>query len=76
MFKEWSEEYGNTFNFRILFQNRFFTMEPEHYKAILATQFDNFEKGPEFQDILRTVLGIGVFNSDGEMWKYVVSFLY
>ncbi|TFK35037.1 cytochrome P450 monooxygenase pc-3 [Crucibulum laeve] len=70
MFVEWAQKYGNIFNFKILFENRFFTCEPEHIKAILATQFDNFEKGPQFQEQMKAVLGTGVFNSDGEMWKF------
>ncbi|KAG6861420.1 hypothetical protein C0995_000260 [Termitomyces sp. Mi166 len=47
-----------------------FTFEPDHVKAILATQFDNFEKGPIFRSQFTTLLGTGVFNSDGEMWKF------
>ncbi|KAH9483141.1 Cytochrome P450 monooxygenase 75 [Psilocybe cubensis] len=70
MFVEWSEKYGHTWNLRVLFENRFFTTEPEYIKAILATQFENFEKGPLFNDQMRSVLGTGVFNSDGEMWKF------
>ncbi|PPQ86761.1 hypothetical protein CVT25_012406 [Psilocybe cyanescens] len=69
MFVEWSEKYGNTWNLRILFENRFFTTEPEYIKAILATQFDNFEKGPHFNDQMRSVLGTGVFNSDGQFHR-------
>ncbi|KAF8164824.1 cytochrome P450 monooxygenase pc-3 [Crassisporium funariophilum] len=60
MFFECSEEYGNTYNFRTLFENR----------AILATQFDSYEKGPLFKDQMQSLLGTGVFNSDGEMWKF------
>ncbi|GLB33366.1 putative cytochrome p450 [Lyophyllum shimeji] len=69
-FEEWSKTYGNTFNLRILFENRFFTAEPDYIKAILATQFDIFEKGPVFDLQTRSFLGTGVFNSDGEMWKF------
>ncbi|KAJ2930675.1 hypothetical protein H1R20_g6407, partial [Candolleomyces eurysporus] len=57
-------------NFRILYEDRFFTTEPDHIKAILATQFESFEKGPVFQHQMKGLLGAGVFNSDGEMWKF------
>ncbi|KAG6830203.1 hypothetical protein H0H92_001790 [Tricholoma furcatifolium] len=57
-FDDWSQKYGNTFNLRVLFEDRIFTAEPDYIKAILSTQFDAFEKGT------------GVFNSDGEMWKF------
>jgi hypothetical protein len=36
---------------------------------MLATQFDNFEKGLVFEKQMDSILGTGVFNSDGEMWK-------
>ncbi|KAI6099104.1 cytochrome P450 [Pisolithus sp. B1] len=38
-------EYGPIINFRIMFEDKIFTTEPEHIKAILATQFNSFEKG-------------------------------
>ncbi len=74
---------------------QYFTTEPEHIKAILATQFDSYEKGksfsvfwrprpglalmgswlsdisflsylgPEFNLAMESILGVGVFNSDG-----------
>ncbi|KAI6117325.1 cytochrome P450 [Pisolithus thermaeus] len=53
-----------------MFEDKIFTTEPEHIKAILATQFNSFEKGPEFSDELSALLGTGVFNSDGEIWKF------
>ncbi|KAF9468760.1 cytochrome P450 [Collybia nuda] len=85
---ECSKLYGNTFNIKILFESRIFTTEPEYIKAILATQFEYFEKGrpfmkalleqiqilyftgPEFYLQMKSFLGTGVFNSDGEMWKF------
>jgi hypothetical protein len=42
-----------------------FTCEPQHIKAILATQFAAFEKGPAFRDIFNPLLGTGVFAADG-----------
>lgn len=38
---------------------------------MLATDFANYEKGPRFQNAMRSVLGTGVFNSDpGDFWKF------
>ncbi|KAF9224457.1 cytochrome P450 [Gyrodon lividus] len=59
------EEIGQTFNARLLYENRVFTTEPEYIKAILATQFTSFVKGPIFWDQFKSLLGTGVFNSDG-----------
>ncbi|KIK94934.1 hypothetical protein PAXRUDRAFT_11751 [Paxillus rubicundulus Ve08.2h10] len=62
--------YGNCYNFRVLFDDLLFTCEPNHIKAILSTDFDNFVKGDRFRATMLNVLGTGVFNSDGEMWKF------
>lgn len=47
-----------------------FTTDPEIMKIVLATEFSGYEKGDRFKDSARSVLGEGVFNSDGDMWKY------
>ncbi|KAI6119970.1 cytochrome P450 [Pisolithus croceorrhizus] len=84
---QYCREYGPVVNIRVMFEDRIFTTEPEHIKAILATQFSSFEKGkpatevkvpfllttvsgPELWDQLNALLGTGVFNSDGEIWKF------
>ncbi|KAJ7349811.1 cytochrome P450 [Mycena albidolilacea] len=64
------EQLGNTYGIRIAFKDRVFTCEPQHIKAILATQFAAFEKGPTFRDIFNPLLGTGVFAADGSMWKF------
>ncbi len=81
-------EYGATFNTDVLGLMNIVTTNPKHIQRILATNFDNFEKGEfglsinrssiefdwegeTFQDTMASVLGTGVFNSDGKMWKYV-----
>ncbi|KAI0629955.1 cytochrome P450 [Trametes polyzona] len=67
---KWAEEYGNIFNFRVMFEDRMFTTEPDYVKTMLATEFPHYEKGPLLWEQLNTLLGYGVFNSDGEMWKF------
>jgi hypothetical protein len=74
--------YGHTFSIRLFFHSRvklwlasapkpthtsqIFTSEPENIKRILATEFNSFEKGPEFRDLLEPLLGTGVFAADGK----------
>ncbi|KIK16467.1 hypothetical protein PISMIDRAFT_15794 [Pisolithus microcarpus 441] len=70
VFDRYLQEYGPVVNLRIMFEDRILTTEPEHIKAILATQFSSFEKGPMFRDQLNGLLGTGVFNADGEIWKF------
>ncbi|KAJ3569110.1 hypothetical protein NP233_g5265 [Leucocoprinus birnbaumii] len=84
------KEKGPVANLRIFWSDLVFTASPEHVKLILATDFENYVKGPHhrssyaasrlifldhksgtrFQRSMQDVLGVGVFNSDGEMWKF------
>ncbi|EIW81948.1 cytochrome P450 monooxygenase pc-2 [Coniophora puteana RWD-64-598 SS2] len=61
---------GNTMTMRILWDDRIETIEPEYIKAILATQFNEHWKGPKSNELMTSLLGTGVFNSDGETWKF------
>ncbi|KAJ1302922.1 hypothetical protein OPQ81_003220 [Rhizoctonia solani] len=65
-----SNEYGYTFNLRLFGEDQIMTMEPENIKAILSTDFHSYEKGPVFREKMNSVLGKGVFNADGDMWKF------
>ncbi|PGH15533.1 hypothetical protein AJ79_02315 [Helicocarpus griseus UAMH5409] len=44
------------------------TADPENIKAILATQFWEFEKGAKFRRDWVDMLGHSIFNSDGQAW--------
>ncbi|KAJ7459777.1 cytochrome P450 [Mycena latifolia] len=68
--RELIEEVGPVANLRVLWDNIILTTSPEHIKIILATDFNNYVKGEKFQYGMSSVLGTGVFNSDGEMWKF------
>ncbi|KAG2139814.1 cytochrome P450 [Suillus bovinus] len=63
-------ETGTCFNFRVMFEDAIFTVEPSHIKTILVSDFENYVKGDKFKNSMSSVLGTGVFNSDGEMWKF------
>ncbi|KAF5358875.1 hypothetical protein D9757_012299 [Collybiopsis confluens] len=69
-FLEWANKYGNTYIYQAYSETRIMTLEPEHIKAILAIQFEHFEKGKVGYRQLKSLLGSGVFNSDGDMWKF------
>ncbi|KIM37776.1 hypothetical protein M413DRAFT_448289 [Hebeloma cylindrosporum] len=56
---------GPVFNMRVLWSDLMFTASPEHIKAMLATDFQNYVKGERFHYNMESVLGTGVFNSDG-----------
>ena len=47
------------------------TSDPHYIKSILATDFDGYTKGKRLTYALASVLGSGIFNSDGDIWKYL-----
>ncbi|KAK0215085.1 cytochrome P450 [Armillaria fumosa] len=69
-FRDWHQQYGNTYCINVFSESRIITIEPDHVKAVLATQFNDFEKGYRLSSQWGDLLGTGVFNSDGDMWKY------
>lgn len=78
-----AENIGYTMTWRFLPQNRvgpylyacyavlipcqIMTAEPDNIKAILATEFNSFEKGSEFRMMMEPLLGTGVFAADGKV---------
>ncbi|EIN05570.1 cytochrome P450 [Punctularia strigosozonata HHB-11173 SS5] len=69
-FRKWSNEYGNTWRITVAGDTRYFTCEPDYVKAMLATDFGSFHKGPNVLHQNNSVLGTGVFNADGDLWKF------
>ncbi|KAK5168735.1 uncharacterized protein LTR77_006044 [Saxophila tyrrhenica] len=45
-----------------------FTADEENIKAILATKFQDYGKGPQFRKEWKDFLGLSIFTTDGEMW--------
>ncbi|KAF8722643.1 hypothetical protein AX14_009726 [Amanita brunnescens Koide BX004] len=62
--------YGPVFNLPIMYTDLYMTASPEHVKSMLVTDFPNYVKGEEFHEAMNAVLGSGVFNSDGDLWKF------
>ncbi|KAI9274183.1 cytochrome P450 [Sporodiniella umbellata] len=46
------------------------TIDPQNVEHVLKTNFANYLKGPEFNHNLVELLGHGIFNANGEQWKY------
>ncbi|KAK3408189.1 hypothetical protein EUGRSUZ_J00477 [Eucalyptus grandis] len=46
------------------------TANPANVEHMLRTRFDNYPKGKPFSAILGDLLGRGIFNVDGESWKF------
>ncbi|KAJ7062902.1 cytochrome P450 monooxygenase pc-3 [Mycena amicta] len=68
--EDWREEYGNTFITKVMLNRVITTVEPDHVKAILATEFDNYWKGPHEAQMSQSLLGFGIFNTDDELWRF------
>ncbi|KZP21731.1 cytochrome P450 [Athelia psychrophila] len=63
---EWMDIIGPTMNLRVFWEDIIFTAEPENIKA--PSDFPNYEKGDKFITAMKSVLGTGVFNSDGAIF--------
>ncbi|GAA0141586.1 oxygenase [Lithospermum erythrorhizon] len=46
------------------------TSNPENVEYILKTRFENYPKGKPFSTLLGDLLGKGIFNVDGEPWRF------
>ncbi|XP_027063054.1 cytochrome P450 94C1 [Coffea arabica] len=46
------------------------TANPKNVEYIIKTRFENFPKGKPFSALLGDLLGRGIFNVDGESWKF------
>ncbi|KAI7867588.1 cytochrome P450 [Spinellus fusiger] len=46
------------------------TIDPAIVEHILRTNFDNYIKGPQFNQSVKHLLGHGILNADGEQWKW------
>ncbi|KAL8501191.1 hypothetical protein ACS0TY_020662 [Phlomoides rotata] len=79
----WSSEYNNlcdwythllskspTGTIHIHVLGNVITANPENVEYMLKTKFQNFPKGKPFSAILGDLLGNGIFNVDGDLWKF------
>jgi hypothetical protein len=61
-------KYGNTFHMDALGEPAVFTIEPENIKAILSTQFADYDLGAARRYNFVMLFGNGIFSSDGDNW--------
>ncbi|KAG8883717.1 hypothetical protein FRB97_006028 [Tulasnella sp. 331] len=69
-FRVMYEENGDIFNMDILGRDIIWLTNPNYLKEMLATQFPNFVKGKSLHTLVESVLGNGIFSSDGDIWKH------
>ncbi|KAG6525601.1 hypothetical protein ZIOFF_015563 [Zingiber officinale] len=46
------------------------TCDPRNLEHVLKTRFDNYPKGPTYHAVFLDLLGDGIFNSDGDTWRF------
>ncbi|KAJ5542464.1 hypothetical protein N7535_004885 [Penicillium sp. DV-2018c] len=66
--REQENRYVTTYTIKNLGRTHVFTVDPKNVQAILATQFKDFELGPNRRASLHPLLGTGIFTADGEEW--------
>ncbi|KAG8065892.1 hypothetical protein GUJ93_ZPchr0004g39238 [Zizania palustris] len=49
--------------------NYVYTVDPANVEYILKTNFANYGKGTMIHDVMEDLLGDGIFNVDGAMWR-------
>ncbi|KAI9259893.1 cytochrome P450 [Sporodiniella umbellata] len=46
------------------------TTDPRNVEHVLKNNFENYIKGPEFHNAMNDLFGDGIFNANGEEWKF------
>lgn len=64
------QDVGSTFTLNLMGDDLLVTDEPKNIQAVLATQFSDFDIGERRRQNSGDLLGIGVFNADGEFWAH------
>ena len=60
----------DTFGSTTLFRSNVFTVDPKNIQAVLATQFEDFGLGPIRRGNFHSLLGNGIFTTDGQAWEH------
>ncbi|KAI3939016.1 hypothetical protein MKW92_044864, partial [Papaver armeniacum] len=69
---DWLTDYfveSKTFKVPLPFTTVTYVAEPANVEHVLKTNFPNYPKGEAFHTYMEELLGDGIFNSDGEMWR-------
>lgn len=61
---------GDTVEQRVMGRRMIFTSNPENIKAMMATKFSDFGRGPIFRKTWSDFLGLSIFTADGRDWHH------
>jgi len=68
--KKREDKYGDTYQINMLGHPTIVTNDKENIKAVLAAQFKEYGKGPDFQNMAKDVFGRSILSTDGEIWHF------
>ncbi|KAI9299611.1 hypothetical protein BJ944DRAFT_245032 [Cunninghamella echinulata] len=54
----------------VCFPRSIITIDPRNVEHVLKGNFENYVKSPQLNEITSELLGHGIFNANGEVWKY------
>lgn len=63
-------KYGHTFEMNLVGHDMILTNEPQNVQAVLASKFDDFEIGARRRAHSSQLVGVGLLNADGPVWKH------
>ncbi|KAJ6544118.1 hypothetical protein B0H19DRAFT_1238650 [Mycena capillaripes] len=70
IFADLFDEYGaTTLNIRLFWDDQMITMDENVMKFVSSTGFSHFERGIKWHERFDKLLGTGLFNVDGDLWK-------
>ncbi|KAH8810845.1 cytochrome P450 family protein [Xylogone sp. PMI_703] len=68
--KQYEDMGRATFSLSLLGSTTIVTHDPVNIRAVLATQFRDFELGPKRRNNFFPMLGNGIFTADGTVWEH------
>lgn len=63
-------QHGNTFHFKIGFEDICYTVEPDNVKAMLTTNFKDWHLPDRRKATFAPLFGHGIFTTDGPAWQH------
>ncbi|XP_038985601.1 cytochrome P450 704B1 [Phoenix dactylifera] len=69
---DWLAEYlsvSKTITVSMPFRSFTYIADPANVEHVLKTNFDNYPKGELYRSYMDVLLGDGIFNADGDMWR-------
>ena len=62
------DQHGTVYKYNLIGFEIAIVGDPDCAEYMLKTNFNNYIKGPILHDLLRDLLGNGIFVADGELW--------